>query len=141
MDQAVLEQLDGHAPDGAAELPDQRAGRHRCQNTGGHHRLQHARVAVDRRAALRVGEQDAVSLALELAGDLEQPARDRREGRLEQQPRPAAEPQRPQLSRVDVLDLGHRDLGAGVQHERDLVRRELASQLRDVCGDRLGVLG
>ena len=85
-------------------------------------------VAVEGRAALRVGEQDAVA-ALEQVEHQRLEGADRgRERALDQQVGPAAERQRAQRRVVEVAEPPHRDLPARQHLERDLRRRQLGPQ-------------
>jgi len=71
------------------------------------------RIAVEGLAALGVGEQDTVSVALEVEQDRVEAGEGWGEGGLHQQPGTCAEAQAPELRRGDVDQPCHRDLGAG----------------------------
>ncbi len=76
---AAVEQIEGEAPGHIPEAADQRSSRHRSEDTLAEQYVQQARIAVKRRAALGVGEQDPIPLAR--AGAPRSPPGRRRPGR------------------------------------------------------------
>jgi len=92
-------------------------------------------------AALGMGEQDPVALALEVEQDRVEAGDGGGEGRLDQQPRPGAEVQALELRGLDVDQADHRDLRSGAHLECDPLDGQARVQLLHERQDRDGVVG
>ena len=136
VDELALHQAARKAAHLPAEAPHQRAGRDRREHARFDQRVQQLGFAVHGRAALRVGQQHAMSRALQPHDDSIQSGHDRREGRLEQYPRSVPKPQSLELIGVDLLDLGHRDLRARLDFQFDRLGAQALVQLAHQSSDR-----
>ena len=102
---------------------------------------QHPGIAVEGRAALGVGDQHPVTLALQVEYERVEAGDRRGERRLHQQPGPSAEAQARELLGSDVDQPRHRELGAGQDLELDLLGVQARIQPVHELGDRVGVVG